>query len=161
MYVLLSGPHCSSVQHRVCVNESMADYCEAILNVNGLCEPGMRCCLSRNSFGDNIPPNLVPNLIFPNKTKSSVAKIEPKTTVAPVSYKPEPITTTPNPPPIKPCRGDCVGTFTALFCENIDSEATCPDDDTCCVSQALQIFIIYRIISFFSLCYLFVLLVRS
>lgn len=129
---LLAGPHCSSNPHRVCVNESMADYCEAILNVKDLCEPGMRCCVSRNSFGDNIPPNL----IFPNKTKSSFTKAESKTTMAPstVSYKPPVITTTPRPVPIKACKGECVGTITALFCENIDSEATCPDeDDSCCV----------------------------
>lgn len=114
------------------MNESMADYCEAILNVKDLCEPGMRCCVSRNSFGDNIPPNL----IFPNKTKSSFTKLEPKTTMAPStpSHKQNIITTTPKSViPVKQCKGDCVGTFEALFCENIDSEATCPDYDTCCV----------------------------
>lgn len=129
--VLLIGPHCSANQHRVCVNESMADYCEAILNIKDLCEPGMRCCVSRNSFGDNIPPNL----IFPNKTKSTFTKMEPKTTIAPntISQKQNFIPSTLRPIPVKPCKGDCVGTFAALFCENIDSEATCPDDDTCCV----------------------------
>lgn len=129
--ILLAGTHCSSNLHRVCVNESMADYCEAILNIKDLCDPGMRCCVSRNSFGDNIPPNL----IFPNKTKSSFTKIEAKTTVAPITItnKQNVITTTPKPEPVKICKGDCVGTFAALFCENIDSDAFCPDDDTCCV----------------------------
>lgn len=114
----------------------MADYCEAILNIKDLCEPGMRCCVSRNSFGEQIPPNL----IFPNKTRGSITKIEPKATIPPstVSYKYQNvITTTPKPVPINSCKGDCVGTFAALFCENIDSEATCPDDDTCCVVRIM------------------------
>lgn len=115
----------------------MADYCEAILNVKDLCDVGMRCCVSRNSFGDNIPPNL----IFPNKTKSSFTKIESKTTIAPNTISNKQIsipTTTPKPIPIKSCKGDCVGTFAALFCENIDSEATCPDDDTCCIVSVVE-----------------------
>lgn len=111
----------------------MADYCEAILNVKDLCETGMRCCVSRNSFGDEIPPNL----IFPNKTKSSFTKAESKTTMSPstVSYKQTTMaTTTPRPPPVNTCKGECVGTIAAFFCENIDADATCPDEnDSCCV----------------------------
>lgn len=44
----------------VCVAERIADYCEAVLDASELCKSGLRCCVSRDSYGDGeLPPNLV------------------------------------------------------------------------------------------------------
>lgn len=44
----------------VCVAERIADYCEAVLAVSDLCKPGLRCCVSRDSYADGeLPENLV------------------------------------------------------------------------------------------------------
>jgi len=44
----------------VCVAERIADYCEAVLDVSEMCKSGLRCCVSRDSYGDGeLPPNLV------------------------------------------------------------------------------------------------------
>ncbi|RZF44597.1 hypothetical protein LSTR_LSTR001355 [Laodelphax striatellus] len=39
----------------------------------------------------------------------------------------------PPPLPIKPCNGECVNGLFALFCDDIDAEASCPNDYSCCV----------------------------
>lgn len=48
-------------------------------------------------------------------------------------------TTRPKPVPFKPCRGRCTSGLSALFCENIDTDADCPPDDSvltvCCISE--------------------------
>lgn len=31
-----------------------------------------------------------------------------------------------------PCAGDCVGSFVSLFCDELDAEAFCPNEGTCC-----------------------------
>lgn len=31
-----------------------------------------------------------------------------------------------------PCAGDCVGSFVSLFCDDLDAEAFCPNEGTCC-----------------------------
>lgn len=33
-----------------------------------------------------------------------------------------------------PCAGDCVGSFVSLFCDELDAEAFCPNEGTCCKS---------------------------
>jgi hypothetical protein len=44
----------------VCVAERIADYCEAVLDESDLCKPGLRCCVSRDSYADGeLPDNLV------------------------------------------------------------------------------------------------------
>jgi hypothetical protein len=57
------------------------------------------------------------------------------TTVTPRPYsttlRPAPT----SPRPLQPCRGECVGGLFALFCDDIDSEANCPDDGSCCVTS--------------------------
>lgn len=47
-------------------------------------------------------------------------------------------TTRPKPVPFKPCEGKCTSGISALFCDNIDGDADCPDDSVltvCCVSE--------------------------
>lgn len=38
----------------------------------------------------------------------------------------------------KKCRGECVGDLIALFCDGIDSEAFCPDDGSCCMTNGAE-----------------------
>jgi len=117
----------------VCVAERIADYCEAVLDISSLCKPGLRCCVSRDVYGaDKAPPELI-ILDRQNKTRLS-------TTMAPnaadrmqatTTMKPTTTTTTTNAPTSmtafgKPCKGECVSGLFALFCDDVDTEATCP-----------------------------------
>ena len=57
------------------------------------------------------------------------------------SVTPPPLPTTrrpvpTSPRPLKPCRGECVGGLFALFCDDVDSEAHCPDDGSCCITNS-------------------------
>lgn len=123
---------CNSTQYRgVCVAEKIADYCEAIVNMANLCKPGLRCCVSRNTFGDKIPSNLV----YPNKTKSNSSYIEQRITPSPFENTHIKKTT---PTPLKKCDGECVGDFFALFCDNIDAEAECPNEGSCCLISSVS-----------------------
>ncbi|KAJ8983511.1 hypothetical protein NQ317_012002, partial [Molorchus minor] len=133
--VVTPGSGCNITYKGVCVPENMADYCEAILNVKELCLAGSRCCVSSNNFGDNIPPNV----IYPNKTKTNYTKIEQRTTPIPPTttthvIKQPTVSVTPKPIIKKPCNGNCVSGFLALFCEEIDNDADCPDEGNCCIT---------------------------
>ncbi|XP_054263272.1 protein masquerade isoform X2 [Macrosteles quadrilineatus] len=106
----------------VCVAERIADYCEAVLNVASLCKQGLRCCVSRDSYGEDAPPSLV--IMDRNATKSAATTTT--TTVAPTQRPPAPA--------LRPCRGECVSGLYALFCDDIDTQAHCPGDDSCCIT---------------------------
>ncbi|CAH0562526.1 unnamed protein product [Brassicogethes aeneus] len=127
----------------VCVAERIADYCEAILPTENLCKPGLRCCVSSDAFGDKPPPNL----IIPTKTKgnySTYSKPEVRTTPKPTT----PLTTVASKQPttpakytpsvLKPCKGECVSGLFALFCDDIDSDADCPNEGSCCITVPLN-----------------------
>ena len=44
----------------VCVASRISEYCEAVLNVEGLCKTSMKCCVTKSLFGDSDhPPELV------------------------------------------------------------------------------------------------------
>nr|CAG4643851.1 EOG090X03V0 [Lepidurus arcticus] len=47
----------------VCVASRISAYCEAVLNVDGLCKTDLRCCVSKDLFGDRRPP---PELVILN-----------------------------------------------------------------------------------------------
>lgn len=122
----------------VCVAERIADYCEAILTTEDLCKPSLKCCVSSDAFGDKIPPNL----IIPNKTKTNYTRTEVRTTPKPPSTTTHSIRTPPSQEkhpslkqPPKPCRGECVSGLFALFCDDIDSEAECPSEGSCCITS--------------------------
>ncbi|KAJ8923868.1 hypothetical protein NQ315_010450 [Exocentrus adspersus] len=131
----VTGYGCNSSQYRgVCVAEKIADYCEAILNIGNLCKPGLKCCVSSNTFGDKIPVTLV----YPNKTKNNnnYSYIEQRTTPHPtLTTNPLLTKTTTVPSVLKNCEGECVGDFFALFCDNIDTEAECPNEGSCCITS--------------------------
>jgi len=124
----------------VCVANRISDYCEAIINTEDLCKPGLSCCVSSDAFGDKVPPNL----IIPNKTKQNITRNEVRTTP-----KPKQSTTTESfvkttlahvhqtkqPPPTNKCHGECVSGLFALFCDDIDATAECPDEGSCCITN--------------------------
>merc|ERR1719270_854116 len=109
----------------VCVAERLSGFCEAILDVPGICSSNMKCCVSKQIFeGENIPAGLV----IPSRNTNQNQKPD----------KPE-VTTTSSPrspqePTSKPkqssdsdtCSGTCVSGFLALLCDEIDRTATCP-----------------------------------
>ncbi|XP_026738916.1 protein masquerade [Trichoplusia ni] len=109
----------------VCVEARLSQYCEAYLNSPDLCVKGRLCCVSRDVYGDRPPPDLV----VPNEKKYSTKR--PPTT----------LTTTPAPPPKRrpghKCRGECTNGILALFCDNQDKDAFCPNDGTCCATEKM------------------------
>ncbi|KAF4514078.1 UNVERIFIED_CONTAM: hypothetical protein B566_EDAN018959, partial [Ephemera danica] len=119
----------------VCVAEHIADYCEAVLDIPSLCKPGVRCCVSRDVFDKEKPP---PELIIMdrqklNKTTPSAAATTP---LPPRASTPSPSSTAATAPSFsKPCRGECVSGLFALFCDDVDTEASCPGDDSCCITN--------------------------
>ncbi|XP_026500234.1 protein masquerade [Vanessa tameamea] len=106
----------------ICVASHLSHYCEAYLTSSGLCVSGRSCCVSQDGFGDRRPPDLV----VPAENRYSTKR--PITT----------LTTTP-PPKQKPgrkCRGECVTGFFYLLCANVDEDASCPADESCCLSDS-------------------------
>ena len=43
----------------VCVAERLSGFCEAILNIQGLCKDSLRCCVAKQIFNGNYPPELI------------------------------------------------------------------------------------------------------
>uniref|UniRef100_A0AAR5PVP1 Peptidase S1 domain-containing protein n=1 Tax=Dendroctonus ponderosae TaxID=77166 RepID=A0AAR5PVP1_DENPD len=136
------GAKACAEKRGVCVAERVADYCEAILNTSSLCKPGLKCCVSSDAYGDK-PPS---DLIFPNKTKTNITKVETRTTPKSTTLSTTAVTTpqmvkvnvpssTNRPQIIKQCNGECVTGLFALFCDDVDSEATCPNDGSCCITS--------------------------
>ncbi|XP_048507016.1 protein masquerade isoform X2 [Athalia rosae] len=136
-----NGKTCSGI----CVAERIAEYCEAVLAVDGLCKEGLRCCVSRDIYGDTPPPELI--VIDRNTTRKAVTSQDkttqmttfsattlsstaaPSTSIATTTQRSKPLAQ-------KPCKGECVTGLFALFCDNIDSEADCPSDGSCCITDA-------------------------
>ncbi|XP_015610458.1 protein masquerade [Cephus cinctus] len=130
----------------ICMAERLADYCDAVLMINSICNPGFRCCVSRDTYG-NTPP---PELMVIDRTKSNSSRITEKNTTSPsrtTTTTPRPTTTTtsnapptthsrPKPANRRPCKGECTNGFFALLCDGIDKDADCPDGSLCCVSGA-------------------------
>ena len=42
----------------VCVAERLSGFCEAILNIDGICKPDLKCCVSKQLFNGKIPPGI-------------------------------------------------------------------------------------------------------
>nr|CAD7392921.1 unnamed protein product [Timema cristinae] len=123
----------------VCVAERIADYCEAVLDVKELCKTGLRCCVSRDVYGDT---DLPPNLIIMDRNTSRLPSSSSGQGGGGGSSSPPDISTTPipspRPPPatpLKPCKGECVTGLFALFCDDIDTQAVCPEDGSCCITN--------------------------
>ena len=75
-------------------------------------------------------------LWFDRSDAGSGSTVPVVTTVTP---RPHPTTARPpptSPRPLQPCRGECVSGLFALFCDDVDSEAYCPDDGSCCITHS-------------------------
>ena len=48
----------------VCVADRLSEYCETILNIEGLCKSGLRCCVAKEIFNGKYPAGLATNSIF-------------------------------------------------------------------------------------------------
>ncbi|XP_028179310.1 protein masquerade, partial [Ostrinia furnacalis] len=106
----------------LCVDTSLTRYCISYLTSKSLCVPGRLCCVSKEGYGDKPPADLViPGEYHKNNKPTK-----------------RPTTTTTPPPRQKPgrkCNGDCVGGLFALLCEEVDEDAVCPDEGTCCNNE--------------------------
>lgn len=118
----------------ICVAETIAYYCEAVIDRSDMCKPNLKCCALRESFSDS--DMKLTDIITDNKTIthygsnpsnnkvpnfSNVEKLTIKTT-------PKPVTST------KLCEGECLNGLLALFCDDVDSSAFCPGEESCCVT---------------------------
>ncbi|KAI5645902.1 trypsin domain-containing protein [Phthorimaea operculella] len=105
----------------VCVDSGISHYCQAYLSVHDLCVQGKHCCVNMDRYGGKPPPDVV----IPNAVKQQTKR--PTTA----------LTTTPQPKqkPGRKCRGDCISGFFALLCNEVDDNASCPGDATCCLKD--------------------------
>lgn len=117
--------------------EKIADYCEAYITTADLCASEQRCCVSSDNYGDKLPYNVV----IPNKNKNitRMSTMKPKVTTEYHYKTSKPITkVVPTKPMLKQCNGECVNGFLALFCDDINTEAECPGDGTCCITNSVS-----------------------
>merc|ERR1711892_923552 len=127
----------------VCVADRISCFCEAILDIDDLCKPNLRCCVARKIFDDEDTPD---ELIIPKQdercrdnsdkgvkgSKEDEAELmdTAETTTAVQVVKQE---SSPKPKPVKPT---CVTGFFSLLCDEIDRNAICPGSGRCCITKA-------------------------
>ncbi|XP_055698870.1 protein masquerade [Phlebotomus papatasi] len=144
----------------VCVADRIAEYCEAYLKTPDLCKTGSKCCVSRDIYPDKPPADLyVPSHVVkpttgrPNsgthkesqqktttepprqKTNSPVKNGKPPGKYGKPSGNRQPEKTASSTKP-KLCPGECVSGLFALFCDDIDAEAYCPGEGSCCITNS-------------------------
>ncbi|GAB0094786.1 Protein masquerade [Sergentomyia squamirostris] len=144
----------------VCVADRIAEYCEAYLKTPDLCKTGSKCCVSRDIYPDKPPADLyVPSHVLKpttGKPNSGTHKVESQKTTTepprqkinspvknkqpnkynkPANRQPEKTSSSSKPQP-KACSGECVSGLFALFCDDIDSEAYCPGEGSCCITNS-------------------------
>lgn len=133
----------------VCVADRIAEYCEAYLITSGLCKVGSKCCVPRDNYPDKLPADLrIPN---GNNNQTMAKPTKPIISTTSNSQRPRPpvkMTNRPTRPQEpsresvegnqispRPCDGECVSGLFALFCDELDSEAYCPNEGSCCVGS--------------------------
>lgn len=141
--------------------ERIADYCEAVINVAEMCKPGLKCCVSRASFSNgDTPANFI--IVDRNTTTSRPHTTESTTTSTSTYFIPMASTqsttaagtsmtttasttsastmsaVTRSPSNAKPCNGECVNGLLALFCDDVDTNAFCPGEDSCCITNSVS-----------------------
>lgn len=161
-FVVIADGQCPGV----CVADRIAEYCEAYLITGGLCKSGSKCCVSRDIYpADKMPADLrIPNAQPSAQATNNRTNIPSKSPTKP-SMQPSP-TQGARPKPTKlnssshstrpqiptresaegsgvnhvnnrrPCAGECVVDLFSLFCEELDSEAFCPNEGNCCLDGA-------------------------
>lgn len=134
----------------VCVAEHLAEYCEAYFTTSGLCKSGSKCCVHPDGHADKMPadlyiPNSHKNNSMPSKpTKPNVSTSShsqrPKQPIKMHSSRP----TKPQEPlresveynqisPNRACDGECMSGLLALLCDEVDTNAYCENDGSCCI----------------------------
>merc|ERR1712141_314441 len=114
----------------VCVAERLSGFCEAILNIQGLCKDSLRCCVAKQIFNGNYPEELIipsggeiPDLPTPlpqkqttttKATTTTTRRTTPKTTKSPNKHSGPPRSDTGN-GGTEQCMGTCVTGFFALL----------------------------------------------
>lgn len=136
----------------ICVNDKIAEYCEAYLITEGLCRQGSKCCVTRDIYPDKVPADLrIPTSA--NRNQSMPMK-PTKPFTSTTSQRPKPSIKNTNRPtkPQEPsresfdgnqissnnkrsCDGECVSGLFALFCDKLDEEAYCPNEASCCITS--------------------------
>lgn len=119
----------------VCVAERIADYCEAVINIAEMCKPGLKCCVSRDSFSNAEKPA---NFIILDRNTTTM---KPHTTDGAASTTSTSLTVTTSTKTLlnaKQCQGECVNGLLALFCDDIDTNAFCPGEDSCCITNPVS-----------------------
>ncbi|XP_014205845.1 enteropeptidase [Copidosoma floridanum] len=72
----------------ICMSERIANYCDAVWNIESLCKSGFKCCVSRDMFGNSPPPEL----LVIDRTKSNLTHIDNfNSSVSPTSYTSYPL----------------------------------------------------------------------
>lgn len=147
---LTSLTHLDGTCTGVCVTDHIAEYCEAYFTTSGLCKSGSKCCVPLDAYKDKLPAELhIPNpQIIKNHTQSKPTKTMISTTS---SQRPKPMHQSPSRPQRpqepsresletnqidqrRPCDGECVAGLFALFCDELDNEAFCPNEGSCCIT---------------------------
>lgn len=136
----------------VCVADRIAEYCEAYLITSGLCRTGSKCCVSRDIYPDKVPDDLrIPNIQMNNNRTSTSKPMKPMMSTVSNS-RPKPTKSVSNRPQEpsresvdngnhmsqKPCTGECVSGLFALFCDDLDSEAYCSNEGSCCITAEVN-----------------------
>lgn len=134
----------------ICVNDKIAEYCEAYLTTEGLCRQGSKCCVTRDQYPDKLPADLrIPTGASRNQ---SIPMKPTKPFTSTTSQRPKPSIKNTNRPtkPQEPsresvdanqfsnkraCEGECVSGLFALFCDTLDEQAYCPNDASCCITS--------------------------
>ncbi|XP_020296981.1 serine proteinase stubble [Pseudomyrmex gracilis] len=84
----------------------------------------------------NAPSLTSSSTILTTMTMTTTTTKQPLTTTTTTTTTVRP---RPKPIPLKPCKGECTSGLSALFCDNIDSDADCPADGSvltvCCVNE--------------------------
>lgn len=119
-----------------CIADRIAQYCEAYYKTPKFCGPGKKCCVSKDI--EHLPGEIIiphsgnTNSTFSEQEKLDTSKLKNKNKS---QNKKASSTTTPTPENVdeKPCKGECVAGLFALFCDDIDSDAFCPGEASCCV----------------------------
>lgn len=117
-----------------------------------MCKTGSKCCVPRDNYPDKLPADLrIPN----GHNNQTIMGKPTKPNIPPLTnshaQRPKPVKTNTSRPTKpqepsregiegnqispRPCDGECVSGLFALFCDELDSEAYCPNELSCCVGS--------------------------
>ncbi|CAG0906482.1 unnamed protein product [Darwinula stevensoni] len=121
----------------VCVAPGISDYCDAVLARPGLCKGALKCCVTREVFQGQDPPE---DLIL-NDPPSTTPPVDEETVESGDGQEQPSPRPPPRRPPFRPipehlrCKGTCVGAFFTFLCDEIDRNAICPQGGHCCITR--------------------------